>query len=175
MEEICLKTTGAPSLQELESSPGFPDKIRRRSGPVAFIECIEEIPCNPCEDACPNGAITVGRPITNLPVLDSHKCSGCRLCVAACPGLAIYVKDYTYSESEALISFPYEYYPLPQVGDAVEMVDRLGNVICKGRVVSINLARRNNRTPVVSAAFPKEWFDHVVSIKRLTPQPLKSS
>lgn len=75
--ENSLKITGAPSLEELHKSPAYPDKDRLYKGPVAIIECIEEIPCNPCEAACPNKAITIGESITNLPVMDLEKCVAC--------------------------------------------------------------------------------------------------
>ncbi len=162
-----LKKTGAPSLEELKDSPGFPPESEMKKGPLAFIECIESIPCNPCEMACPKGAITIGQPIINLPVLDTEKCMGCGLCIATCPGLAIYVKDYTYSADKALITFPFEYYPLPAVGDSVIMVNRYGESICNGIVNRVNCAEKNNKTPLISASFPKEFFDEVVTIKRL--------
>lgn len=162
-----LKTVGSPSLKELKGSPGFPDELHLKKGPIAIIECIEEIPCNPCETACPRGAIIVGHPITNLPVLDVKKCIGCGLCIAACPGLAIYVKDYTYSDTEAMIVFPYEYYPLPSTGDKVTMVNRRGREVCGGKVVRINISEKNNKTPVISVSFPKKYFEKVVSMKRL--------
>ena len=33
------------------------DRIRK--GPVAVIECYEEIPCDPCRTSCPKKAITL--------------------------------------------------------------------------------------------------------------------
>ena len=58
---------------KLKSSPGYPPAEVLTQKAVAIIECIEEIPCNPCETACPAGAIRVGTPITNLPALIPEK------------------------------------------------------------------------------------------------------
>lgn len=161
-----LKLKGAPSLEELKASPAFPTPEQLRRGPIAVIECIEEIPCNPCEAACPMHAIHIGTPITNLPRLDVEKCIGCGKCISACSGLAIYVKDYTYSKETCSISFPYEYLPLPAVGAVVEMVDRHGQVLCKGTVLKVNNAKSNDHTAVVTAEYPKTFFEDVVSMKR---------
>jgi ferredoxin len=109
--------TGIPSEQELQDSPGYPKPEDFEKGPIAVIECVQEIPCDPCETACRQGAIVVGEPITNLPYFDADKCTGCGLCIASCPGQAIFVVHLHYSDEESLVTFPFEYLPLPQVGD----------------------------------------------------------
>ena len=166
---VGIKITGTPSMSELELSPGFPSDERVKKGPVAIIECVEKIPCNPCETACSvHHSITIGKNITDLPVLNEATCTGCGLCIAACPGLAIHVKDYTFEEERASILFPYEYLPLPEKGQIVEMTDRFGKIICKGEVLSLNNSKRNNRTVLIKAAFDKVYFTEVVSINRLS-------
>jgi len=162
-----LKKTGAPSLEELAASPAFPSEEQFKRGPVAVIECVEEIPCNPCESSCPRGVIRVGEPITNLPVIDLDGCVACGACVAACPGLAIYIKDYTYGPDTASISFPYEYLPLPKAGDVVEVVDRYGGTVCKGTVLKVRSPKAYDRTAVVTVEYPKEFFYEAISMKRL--------
>jgi Fe-S-cluster-containing hydrogenase component 2 len=94
-------------LSDAELAGVMPPSERLVRGPVAVIECVQEIPCNPCEKACPFGAITVGEDITACPVIDRDKCRGCGLCISRCPGLAIFVVDA--SGDEATIMLPYEY------------------------------------------------------------------
>ncbi|MCR4397741.1 MAG: 4Fe-4S binding protein [Firmicutes bacterium] len=161
-----LTTFGYPSLDELRSSPGYPARERAEKGPVAVIECVQEIPCNPCETACPRGAIRVGIPITNLPALDADKCTGCGVCIPKCPGLAIFALDMTYSATEAALSFPHEYLPLPRPGDVVVAVDRGGKAVCASRVLRVSDRPANDRTAVVTIAIPKEHADRVRGIAR---------
>lgn len=166
--ENSLKITGAPSLEELHRSPAYPSADRLKKGPIAIIECIEEIPCNPCEASCPKGAIRIGEQITNLPEMDFEKCIACGMCIPACPGLAIYIKDYTYSSTKALLSFPYEYYPLPEVNDIVQAVDRHGNRVCSAEVIKVSNPEFNDHTAVITIVYPKKYFEEVVNMKRIS-------
>ncbi len=105
-----LKTTGILCGEELLKCPGMPTRKRMEQGPVAIIECIQEIPCDPCVDACRKGAIQIGEDITRPPRLLEEKCNGCGSCIAECPGLAIFVADLNHSPEEALLKIPYEFY-----------------------------------------------------------------
>lgn len=159
-----LKTTGAPSLEELRAAGMLPSMGDMEKRACVCMECVEEIPCNPCETSCPQGALRVGNPITNLPVIDREKCTICGLCVPACPGLAITIKSI--KGEAARIRFPWEYLPMPTVGQEVEMVDRFGRTACTGRVIAVSNPARNNRTAVVTAEFPREFAQEVISIRR---------
>jgi Fe-S-cluster-containing hydrogenase component 2 len=158
--------TGVPSSTELKNSPGVPSEARMKKGPVAVIECVQEIPCNPCEKACPFGAITVGDNITNLPVLDEEKCTGCGVCVAQCPGLAIFTVDMSYSDTEAIVGFPFEYLPVPKVGEEVEAVSREGKIICKGIVKTVKNPSKFKNTNVIQIKIPIEFVNDVRGIKK---------
>jgi thioredoxin reductase/Fe-S-cluster-containing hydrogenase component 2 len=150
------------------TAPGYPTEERFQRGPVAVIECREEIPCDPCSYSCSRGAIVVGRPMTRLPQLDAEKCSGCGLCVPDCPGLAVFVVDKTYSPLEALVQLPYEFRPLPKVGEYVDCLDRQGQKVTEGKVLKVTNPRSFDRTPVVSVVFDKRYADKVraISLRR---------
>ncbi|HWP51359.1 MAG TPA: 4Fe-4S binding protein [Clostridia bacterium] len=159
--------TGIPSAEELSGCPGIPTEARMRKGRVAVIECVQQIPCNPCEGACPFGAIAIGEQITNLPCIDGDKCTGCGLCIVRCPGLAITVVNKALSEIEASIDFPFEYIPLPSEGDIVDAVGRDGQPICKGRILKVKKLPSYGGTTVISMAIPVDYTDTVRSMKRL--------
>jgi len=159
-----LKTVGAPSLDELRAAGALPSREEMAKKACVCVECIEEIPCNPCETSCPRGALSVGEPITRLPRVDRAKCTACGLCIPACPGLAITIK--TIAGDRATIRFPWEYLPLPSAGEEVDMADRLGERVCRGVVLAVANPPRNNRTAVVAAEFPAEFIDDVVTIRR---------
>ena len=158
---------GYPSMDEIKEANGWPDEERFAKGPVAVVECVQQIPCNPCESACPLHAIHIGEPITNTPQVDREKCIGCGMCVAACPGLAIFLVDKSYSETEATVSFPFEYDPLPEKGAEIDALSRAGEYVCKGRVVKVMNPKKNDHTPVVTIAIPKEHADTVRTMRRL--------
>lgn len=161
---MTLEKDGVLSPEELAELPGIPSKERLEQGAVAVIECAQEIPCNPCEEACPVGAIQVGEPITNLPVLVADKCTGCGLCVPVCPGLAIFVVDMTYSDQEATVRLPYEFLPLPKRGETVTALDREGRAVCSASVVRVQNPKKFDHTPVITIAVPKDEAMNVRNI-----------
>jgi Fe-S-cluster-containing hydrogenase component 2 len=163
---VALENVGFLTLEEVKAQAKYPTEQRFKKGPVAVIECTHEIPCNPCEGACKFSAITVGSPITNLPRLDEEKCIGCGICVPQCPGLAIFIVDKSYSDTKGKVSFPYEYFPVPEVGKEVDAVDRSGKVLGKGTIVKVQNPKNYDRTPVVTVEVDLDKLDEVRSISR---------
>ena len=108
-----------------------PDALKRG---VAISECIQDIPCNPCVDACPFQAIKM-ETLTDIPRIDYDTCTGCGKCVEICPGLALFVVKIL--EDCSHVTLPYEFLPVPQRDDSVHIRDRWGNVQGKGKVVRV--------------------------------------
>lgn len=158
---------GVLTPEELEALPCMPSRGRMEKGAVAVIECPQDIPCNPCQPVCPSGAIVVGEPITNIPLLKEELCNGCGLCVAPCPALAIFIVDLNHSEDEAAVSLPYEFLPLPAVGQKVEALNRRGETVHVGTVVKVQNPASFDRTAVVTVAVPRELAMEVRSIRPL--------
>jgi Fe-S-cluster-containing hydrogenase component 2 len=141
-----LKFLKLPSQKQLEKG-------------VAIIECVQKIPCNPCVDSCPTGAISM-KNINDLPVMDYDKCIACRKCVGICPGLAIFVVKC--KDDKALITLPYEFLPEPVVGKKVQVLDRAGKIVGSGIVKKVV---NNDKTFVVTIEVNKDLLMIVRNIK----------
>jgi len=148
-----LTTCGIADATDIKTS--WPSEERLKKGPVVIVECFQEIPCNPCETSCPRNAIVVGDNINDLPKVDHNKCNGCTVCVSRCPGLAIFVIDVVYSDTESAITMPYEFLPLPEKGDMVDGLDREGKSCCRAKVVKVVNTKAQGKTPLVTLAIPR--------------------
>lgn len=153
-----FRRTGVLPLGKLEGK--VPPRERLLRGPCATIECVEWIPCNPCEEVCPVGAITVGDPITNTPNLDFERCTGCGACVGTCPGLAIFLLDL--SGGIARVTVPHELLPVPETGEVVELLSRAGEVLGQGKVTR---TRRVGTTWIVTVELPAEQIFEVRAVR----------
>ena len=149
-----LAKTGVPSAEDLEKVTPPPE--RRARGPVVMVECFQRIPCDPCHYGCRFGAIKAFVDINDVPEVDWEKCTGCGLCVAACPGLAVFVIDETAGEDECLIAMPFEMIPIPVRGKPVKLQDRAGVVVGRGSVERVIPGRKPEGTTVVWVRAPKQ-------------------
>lgn len=161
-----LSETGVLTKADLVKLGRYPSEERMKKGPVAVAECVQDIPCNPCETACPFKAIYVGENISNLPDLNINKCNGCCTCIAACSGLAIFVVDKSYSKEYGKVSFPYEYNHSFNVGDIIQAANRGGKDVCDGKITKILNTKKSDRTTVITLEVPIKYVDEVRSIYR---------
>lgn len=114
-----------------------PPSERFKKGPVAVIECVQEIPCDACAEACPRKYIHLEN-IVAVPKLDFDRCTGCAICVGRCPGLAIFVVDTCKApEGKAWITIPYEFLPVLRVGSVVRALNREGKDVGPAKVVKV--------------------------------------
>ena len=158
-----LISTGIPAKEDLERV--CPSAERLAKGPVAMVECFQEIPCNPCVAACARKAISMAGGINSLPEVDFEKCTGCSICITRCPGLAIFVIDQNYNADFALVKIPFEYTPVPREGQYVQGLDRSGEELGWFRVGKVTSGGGKNMTYVIALETPKELSMEVRCIK----------
>ena len=118
-------------------------------------------------DICPRHAISIEGNITNPPRIDFERCNGCGLCVANCPGLAIFTIDESRSETEAEVGIPYEFLPLPEPDEIVQALDRAGKPVCEARVKQVRNPRGYDRTPVITLVVPLQFSMDVRFFKKM--------
>jgi sarcosine oxidase subunit alpha len=159
----------------LKSKPGKTSPLEIKplaSGLFPVIRCIQEIPCDPCIHICPKDMIQMeGDPIFGLPEVVKDECTGCTLCVAVCPGLAITLVDIRKEGPDGLVTIPFELLDLQvQVGDEVDAVDMDGNVITKAKVEKIAKRRVYDRTILVTLKAPKDKVTQITGFKIQNPK-----
>jgi len=110
--------------------PYLPTVERMNSKGFVVIDCLYGFACNPCEFACPHGAITKTSTST-VPQIDFDKCVGCMDCVYQCPGLAI----FGYNVAKDWLFLPIEY----EVAEKAEvfLVDNQGTKLGTGVIEKI--------------------------------------
>jgi NADPH-dependent 2,4-dienoyl-CoA reductase/sulfur reductase-like enzyme/Fe-S-cluster-containing hydrogenase component 2/bacterioferritin-associated ferredoxin len=167
----------------LKSKPGrtLPLEMRAPKSKVfPVIRCVQEIPCDPCIHVCPKEMIRMeGDPIFGLPQVVKDECTGCALCVAACPGLAITMVDLRQEGPDGLVTVPFELLELEvAVGDRVDAVDMDGAFVTKAKVEKIAERKAYDRTLLVTLRVPREKAAQVAGFKIQDPelsQPLDES
>ena len=139
---------------EIERYPGVTHKV----GIHPVIECTQNIPCNPCQDACKKGCISIGSNITSLPiVVENAQCINCGMCVANCSGQAIFLVDEDCKDGTATVTLPYEFLPLPEVGAKGKGLGRDGRPVCDAEVVSVKSVKAFDKTNLLTIRVPKEY------------------
>jgi len=120
-------------------TPFKPTPERAENKPFVLIDCLYGFACNPCEFACPHGAITKTSTST-VPAIDFNKCIGCMDCVYQCPGLAI----FGYHQKKDWLFLPIEFACNEQ--SEVFLVNNNGEKIGEGIIEKI--LKKTNKTNI---------------------------
>jgi len=120
-------------------TPYLPSAERMKGKGFVQIDCLHGFACNPCEFACPHGAITKTSTST-VPQIDFDKCIGCMDCVYQCPGLAI----FGYNLPKDWLFLPIEYTAV--AGSEVHLVDNNGKILGTGLLEKI--LKKPNKTDI---------------------------
>ncbi len=140
------------------------DLWEKKKGGLVVIECPQRIPCDPCHTSCPTGAVIEFKDINDQPQIDYDRCTGCGMCVAKCPGLACFVIDLTFAPDKALIKLPHEILPIPQKGEKVSCLNRVGEVVAEGVVENVTEPWKDS-TKVVHVSLDKAFVYQVRAVR----------
>ena len=151
-------------------SPSLPDPKRMMAKPFVQIDCLYGFACNPCEFACPHGAITKTS-TSAVPNIDYDKCIGCMDCVYQCPGLAI----FGYNLAKNWLFLPIEY--PAEINAEVYLVDNQGAKLGKGIIEKI--LKKANKTNVARVKSLDIHGGDMVKVrgfilKELYPEPIRT-
>jgi len=140
-----------------------------------IIDCPQDIPCNPCEKSCPTKAIIVGNKINQQPDYDPQKCIGCGKCLTVCPGRAILIVQYNYSDQTSKITMPFEFLPEPEIGKEIELLNRDGSFVCKGKVIKTKFFEDKDKCSLLEVEVPKQKAFNVRSTRLFGPEKMNEA
>lgn len=161
-------------LEVLRSRPGPIHEFLDPAPPIAkvfpVIRCVQEIPCNPCAEACPKGWITLeGQSIMSLPRWTGD-CIGCLKCAAVCPGLAITVVDRRFDPTEktAWVWIPWELDNKPvEPGRSVTLTGFEGEDIASGVIRHVRALKWMDKRRMVAVEVDSNLATKIAGIRVL--------
>jgi NADPH-dependent 2,4-dienoyl-CoA reductase/sulfur reductase-like enzyme/Fe-S-cluster-containing hydrogenase component 2 len=138
------------------------------------IRCEQEIPCNPCTEACIKDSIVIPEGnILGRPRLVGD-CVGCLKCLAVCPGLAITLVDRRYDPTgaRAKVTVPWEMPDeLAVPGQLLTTTGTEGEMVGTGKVIRILTGKALNRRKLMVLEVPGAEADRVAGVRIRTPEP----
>lgn len=76
------------------------------------------------------------------------------MCVAACPGQAIFLVFENEDEGYCDITLPYEFIPRPEKGDIGIALSRSGSPLCEAEVVNVKESPAFDHTALLTMRVP---------------------
>jgi sarcosine oxidase subunit alpha len=175
--DIAIPAEWLDMLEILRGKPGpirelkEPDYATAKVFPV--IRCVQEIPCNPCVEACPKGWVTLeGESIMSLPRWDKE-CVGCLKCAVVCPGLAITVVDRRFDSTgkKAQVWLPWELDEnTVRIGKEVPLTGFEGEDVGAGTVLHIRTLKWMDKRKMVQVEVDSKLATKVAGIRIQTPE-----
>jgi len=171
-------------LELLRGKPGPIHEFKEPDCPTAkvypVIRCVQEIPCNPCVEACPKGWVRLeNESITSLPRWEGE-CVGCLKCAVVCPGLAITVVDRRFDPTgrTAQVWVPWEIDDEQvKVGNQVSLTGSEGESVGSGIVRHIRTLKWMDKRRMVQIEVDSRLATKVAGIRIQNPEfgsPLES-
>ena len=122
-----LRRTGVFSAEEVNRVMPPPEVLKK--GPVAVVECIQEIPCDPCHASCPFGAIKEFKDINDT--IYSYQLGTLKY---ESQNAYFIDQSYNFENGAIILSQPNE-------GDITFLEP---NIFCSGNQITCNLIKLNN-------------------------------
>lgn len=83
------------------------------------------------------------------------------MCVASCSGQAIFLVEEDIEEGYGEVTMPYEFLPLPQVGEKGFAMSRSGEKVCQAVVTKVRSTKAFDHTNLLTIKVPNEMLSKV--------------
>ena len=88
------------------------------------------------------------------------------MCVASCSGQAIFLVEEDVEPGYGEVTMPYEFLPLPEVGDVGCGCGRDGSVLCEAVVTKVRTAPVFDHTNLLTVKVPNDYVNRVRFYKK---------
>ena len=78
------------------------------------------------------------------------------MCVASCSGQSIFLVEEDVAPGFGEVTMPYEFLPIPEVGDKGFALGRDGKVVCEAEVTKVRTAKAFDHTNLLTIKVPSD-------------------
>ena len=98
--------------------------------------------------------------------VDESHCINCGMCVASCSGQAIFLVAEETEPGYGEVTIPYEFLPLPEVGDKGTGLGRDGRPLCPVEITRVRSSKAFDGTNLVTMKVPMRFIDQARFYKK---------